>query len=781
MSVLRTFFRLVLGRRLPQTEGRLHLDGPLEEIEIIRDRWGVPHIRAANDVDAWFAAGFCQGQDRSFQLETLQRLGRGTLAALVGAEALPVDQLCRRIGFYEAARKRLELQEDSFLQPVEAFARGVNCGRAAGGVRKAHEFTLLGATPTEFTALDTSAILSLLSFLLAANWDQELARLRIADLDGMEALLALDPLVSSNAQTSTVPPGESAGAALEMLEADLEIFSKYATPGGASNNWVLSGDRTASGRPLLANDPHLPPALPAPWYLLHIRTPDWSVAGASLVGTPGVSVGHNGHGAWGVTAGLIDNTDLFIEELGSDGVSVRSSAGFEACEVREETIEVKGGEAVTEKVLVTARGPLISPAIEGGSRAISLRAVWLDPEPIGGTLLVHKAKTFPEFRECFRHWPALSLNVVWGDSTGGIGWQLAGNAPRRGAGNGTFPLPAWAEGAGWEEGRVPYEDMPFLDGSSEGFIATANNFPRPASEGAPLGVDFIDSYRHRRIREVLAARADWDPASTAALQGDVDSLPWRELKEPILAALAGDSRLEVAASLLGDWDGKMTADSAAASVFEFLVSALCRRVAQARAPRSADFVLGRGFTGITPNGVMVVRRVSHLIELLRERPEGWFEGTWDEEIVSAALEAVDGIQQRCGADPGSWAWGNLSPLVLPHPVGEKSRLLASIFNRGPYPLGGDTNTVLQAGVDPLKPEASPRFIPSLRMIVDIGEWENSSFVLPGGQSGNPLSTHYDDHIPFWLRGEGLPMAWSDAAVDAAAVHTLRLSPPSAAD
>ena len=148
MSLLRTLFRLALGRRLPQTEGRLCLDGLVEEVEIIRDRWGVPHIRAANDVDAWFAAGFCQGQDRSFQLETLQRLGRGTLAALVGAEALPVDRLCRRIGFYEAARRRLECQEESFLEPVEAFARGVNCGRVAGGARKAHEFTLLGAKPT---------------------------------------------------------------------------------------------------------------------------------------------------------------------------------------------------------------------------------------------------------------------------------------------------------------------------------------------------------------------------------------------------------------------------------------------------------------------------------------------------------------------------------------------------------------------------------------------------------------------------------------------------------
>lgn len=778
MGLTRALFRLFLGKRPAVTEGRIRLDGLHDEVEILRDRWGIPHIRAANDADAWFAAGFCQGQDRSFQVETLQRLGRGTLAALVGSEALPVDRLCRRIGFYESARERLAAMEDPLREVVEAFARGVNRGRDEGHSKIAHEFSLLRSAPTEFTALDTGAILSLLSFLLAANWDQELARLRIAELDGMDALLALDPLVASGAQAATFPPGGSAGATLEMLEEDLDTFSRYATAGGASNNWAVSGSRTASGRPILADDPHLAPTLPSPWYLTHIRTPDWAVAGASLVGTPGTCAGHNGHGAWGVTAGLVDNTDLFIEEIGPDGRSVRSAEGFESCEVRKEIIEVKRGEPVVEEVLVTPRGPLISPAIEGENRAISLRAVWLDPAPIQGTLMVHKATNFEEFRQCFRHWPALSLNMAWAETGGKIGWQLVGDAPVRGAGNGAFPLPAWAEGAGWKQGRVPFEDMPYLDDSSEGFVATANNPPKPVSEGAFIGVDFIDSYRVRRIREVLASRSDWDASDIAALQCDVDSIPWRELKEHLLPVCEADSRLELAAELLGGWDGVLEAGSAAAAVFEFLLAALCRRLARAKAPRSADFVLGRGFTGIVPNGVMVVRRISHLVEMLRQRPDGWFEGSWDDEIAAAAVEALDEIRQRCGDDPAGWSWGKLHGLVLEHPVGEK-KILAPVFNRGPFPIGGDTNTILQSAVDPLDLDAPPRFIPSLRMVIDVGEWDEARFVLPGGQSGNPLSRHYDDQLPYWLRGEGLRMAWSDEAVERAAVKTLKLTPGSA--
>ncbi len=777
MGLTRALFRLILGKRPAVTEGSIRLEGLHDEVEILRDRWGIPHIRAANDADAWFAVGFCQGQDRSFQLEALLRLGRGTLAALVGPDALAVDRLCRRIGFYESAKSRLEAQEKSFLEPVEAFARGVNRGRDEGHSKVAHEFSLLRSTPSEFTALDTSAILSLLSFLLAANWDQELARLRIAELDGMEALLALDPLAASGSQASTSPPGASAGAALEQLEEDLDIFSRYATAGGASNNWAVSGSRTASGRPILANDPHLSPALPPHWYLSHIRTPDWAVAGAALVGTPGICVGHNDHGAWGVTAGLVDNTDLFVEEIGPDGRSVRSAEGFESCEVREEIIEVKGGEPVVEEVLVTPRGPLISPAIEGEGRAISLRAVWLDPAPIRGTLLAHKATSFEEFREGFRHWPALSLNMVWADPGGKIGWQLVGDAPVRRAGNGAFPLPAWAEGVGWREGRVPYEEMPFLDDPGEGCVATANNSPRPVSEGAFLGVDCIDSYRLRRIQEMLASRVDWDGPSIEALQCDVASIPWLELKEHLLPVCEGDPRLTQAAELLGGWDGVLGADSAAASVFEFLLATLCRRLARAKAPRSAEFALGRGFTGVVPNGVMVVRRVAHLVELLRQRPDGWFEVSWDEEIAAAALEALEEIRRRCGDDPAGWSWGRLHSLVLEHPVGEK-KILAPVFNRGPFPMGGDTNTILQSAVDPLDLDGTPRFIPSLRMVVDVGEWDEARFVLPGGQSGNPLSRHYDDQLPYWLRGESLRMAWSDDAVDRAVVSTLRLLPRS---
>ena len=775
MGISRTIFRLLLGKRMPVTEGRLRIDGIREEVEILRDRWGVPHIRAANDIDAWFAAGFCQGQDRSFQLETLQRLGRGTLAALVGADALPVDRLCRRIGFYEAAHRRLEVQEESFLGPVEAFARGVNSGRQSGHTKIAHEFSLTRTKPTEFTPQDTSAILSLLSFLLAANWDQELARLRIATLDGFEALKALDPLVASADHVSTTPPGESAGCALDRLEEDFDIFSTYVTPGGASNNWTLSGSRTASGRPIVANDPHLPPSLPSPWYLGHVKTPDWSVAGASLVGTPGICIGHNDHGAWGVTAGLLDNTDLFIEEVGPDGCSVRSREGFEACELREEVIEVKGAEPVVEKVLVTPRGPVISPAIEDEERAISLRALWLDPDPIGGTLLLHKATNFTEFRECFRHWPALSLNVVWGDPGGKIGWQLAGDIPIRGAGNGSFPLPAWGEGVGWKADRVPFEESPSLDDCSDGFIATANNPPTPVSDGAFLGVDFIDSYRVRRIREVLATRRDWDLPSTAALQVDVDSIPWREMKEQVLKVCEGDARLREAGELLSSWDGAMKCDSAAAAVFEVMLSALCRRVAIAKAPRSADYALGRGFIGVVPNGVMVVRRVSHLIKLLRERPEGWFEGSWEDEIGASVLEALAELGSRFGTSLADWSWGRLHSLVLEHPVGE-NKYLAPIFNRGPYPLSGDTNTILQSAVDPLKIDAPARFIPSLRMVVDVGEWDEARFVLPGGQSGNPLSPHYDDQLRYWLRGESLKMPFSDEAVDSATLSTLRLAP-----
>ena len=770
MNLSRALFRLVLGRRLPTTGGTLRVTGITKPVTIRRDGYGIPYIEAEGDADAWYGLGFCQAQDRAFQLELLLRVVRGTLAELIGPQGVRMDRFSRRIGFLHSAKLQMEVVDQEIRTWLEAFARGVNDGSATGCRRKAHEFVLRRSEPTLYTAADVLGFVKLLSFNLASNWETELARLRVLTLDGIEALERLEPTYG---QSGSVPP--SAGPAIDRLGEDLSLFMDTVGVGGGSNGWAVAGSRTATGRPLLANDPHLPPRLPSYFYLAHIRTPDWTVAGATMVGAPGFPAGHNEVAAWGVTAGLIDNTDLFLEEVGPDGRSVREGDDFVACEHRHEVIRVKGKPPVEEDVLVTPRGPIIGPALEGEVESISIRATWLDPRPLQGLLRVHQARSLGEFRDAFEQWPLVSLCMAYADTSGVIGWQVVGDAPRRRKGWGTVPMPAWDPDVGWHDDPVPYDQMPHELSPDSGYAATANNDPTIRAGWPFLGMDWLEDYRYARIVEVLDTRHDWDVPSTLELQMDSESLAWRAVRDSLLQTHAGTEEASKALDLLRRWDGVVGPDSPAAAVFELFVAEMTRRVVEAVAPRSSQWALGRGFTPLSPRSGLVNRRMGQLARLLDERPDGWFRRPWAEEIADALATVVRMLHREHGDDSRGWSWGRVRPLTLVHAIGERS-LLGKVFNLGPFPWGGDTNTISQGGVDLASPVANPTAIAAMRMVVDVGNWEASRFVLPGGQSGNPLSPHYDDMLPLWQRGDGVPIAWSGPEVERAARSTLRLVP-----
>jgi penicillin amidase len=759
---------------LPVTSGELQLEGVHRPILIRRDRHGVPYIEAENDSDAWYALGFCQGQDRGFQLEGLVRVVRGTLAELVGPDGLPVDQLSRRIGFRQSADKQLPAQGDDIRGMLDAFTRGVNAGVRRGCRRLPHEFTLLRAKPTVLEPADVLGLLKLISFLLASNWDSELVRLKTLTEDGPEALAALDPSYPEWLPVTT-PGGALSGPVVDRLAGDVALFAAVAGHGGGSNNWAVAPQRTASGRPILANDPHLASSLPPHWYLAHVRTPDWAVAGAAFAGAPGILVGHNDVCAWGVTAGLTDNTDLYLEEIGPDGRSVRRGNEWVPCAERVEVIRVKGEEPAQVRVLETPHGPIIGPALAGEVGAIALQATWLAPRPVRGCLTVHHARDFDGFRRCFEQWPSLPLNLAYADANGNIGWQLVGDAPRRRQGWGTLPLPGADPANGWEAKTVPFADLPHAFNPTIGYVATANNKPTADGEGPYLGTDWIDGYRAARIAELLATRQDWDVPATLALQMDQASIPWREMRSTVLAATPQTAVAQQGLELLAAWDGVIAADSPAAAVYELFVSEMVRRVVVAKAPKTAAWALGQGFTPLAPHSLLVTRRTGYLVRLLREQPEDWFGGPWSAEVAAAVGTAVQSLQDRFGSSVEQWQWGKVRPLTLLHPVGERPPL-DKVFHLGPFPWGGDAATVAQAAVPPAEPTANPPFVASLRVVLDVGNWEENRFVLPGGQSGNPLSPHYADQFPLWQRGLGVRMPWSAEEVSKAAQTTLRLVP-----
>jgi penicillin amidase len=851
VNLPRALLRLLLGRRLPKTRGALAVPGVAGRVTVRRDRWGIPHIDAGTDADAWFGLGFCHGQDRAAQLEFYRRAAAGTLAELVGPDGLAVDRLSRRIGFRRSAVAQLPVLAPDARAVLDAYAAGVNAGITRGLPRKPHEFAVLGGRPGAWDAADVGAYLKLQALLISGNWDVELARLMILLADGPEAVAALDPAPANNGPLvdPRARPGEDVRAATdrdalvlswkaaERLADDLTAFLKLA-PGRAagSNAWVLTGAKTASGRPLVANDPHVGPTLPAPWYLAHVRTPEWAVCGATTAGAPGFAAGHNGHIAWGSTAGLTDNTDLYVEEVGPDGASVRGPAGWERCEVREEVIKVRGKADVVERVLVTPRGPIVSPALEGvdaapgwrpptrpaspadlprkgggeawagssppparpgpspsplrgrsageagrvgggaaGRYALSMRAVWLDPLPVRGLLDAARARTFDDFRRPFADWPMTPQHLVYADTAGAVGWQLCGQVPERKGNWGMVPARGSDPAAGWN-GLIPFDRMPHSTTPAAGFFATANNPPLPEGEGPFLGYDWVNGYRAGAITDELQSRGGWDVAGCLALQTSRRSKPWDEIRDIVLSLPAADGDARRGLGLLRGWDGRAAADSAAASVYVFFLCELAVRAARAKAPNGWEWALGKGFGGLMPHTLFADRRFGHLVRLVREQPAGWFARPWPEVMADALATAVRRLEQVSVRQAEYARWGEVRTVTFEHLVFGKVPLLRTIFNRGPIPGGGDSNTPFQATVQPLDPLAPPAYTPTFRMAVEVGAWENSRFVVAIGQSGNPLSPHYSDLFDLWRAGDGVPIAWTEAEVASATVATLTLDP-----
>jgi penicillin amidase len=412
---------------------------------------------------------------------------------------------------------------------------------------------------------------------------------------------------------------------------------------------------------------------------------------------------------------------------------------------------------------------VIGPALHGDLPALSLRAVWMDARPARGFTQLHKVRSFQELQRQFEHWPMLSQNVVYADTAGNIGWQLVGEVPVRKRGFGTLPAPAADEKAGWHPEVVPPKDMPFVLSPDAGFVVTANNQPVADGGGPYLGSDWMDGYRAGRITEALQEMDGWDVASTMLLQMDVVSLPWRNLRDIIRSLEPPDADAAQALSLLGQWDGRMAVESAAAAVFEGFLDEMARRIAGSRAPGASEWALGKGFTPLLAGTTFTGGRASRVVRRLVEQPEGWFERGWPAEMADALAASVRKIREGFGPDVSNWGWGHVRTLTLEHPFG-RVKALAPVFNRGPIPWGGDGNTVSQAS------GSSPMVLASMRAVIPVGDWDSARFVLPGGQSGNPFSPHYDDMLPLWRRGEGVPIAWSREAVAAATISRLELRP-----
>ncbi|HEY3497163.1 MAG TPA: penicillin acylase family protein [Polyangiaceae bacterium] len=783
MRIAKALFGSLLGRRLPVHEGRLRV--PCRAgVRIRRDEFGVAYVDAENEYDAWFGLGFCHGQDRAGQLEITLRLVRGTLSEVAGADALPVDRASRLIGVHHAARGQVPLFDADVRDQLTAFCDGVNAALGLRGAKRSHEHVLLRCEPSPWRPEDVVGLGLLMCCLLPSNWDVELARLLILNEDGPEAVQALDPSYRAELPL-TLPPGAPAGESRPFVAQDLQALRDFLGAGGGSNAWAIGAPKTRDGRTLLANDPHLPATLPNLGYLTRVTCPAFRVAGISIVGIPGFITGHNERAAWGSTAAHVDNTDLFLEELGP-GETVRDGSAFVPCSVREERILVRGATPVGLRVLSSPRGPIVArradpaegifeplplPAQERAN-ALSFAATWLGRRPTRALLSFHLTRSFEHFRELCRDATGCSYSMIYADADS-VGWLLATEVPRRRSGFGSLPMPGWA--AGWEPDVVRSSELPHAQNPASGFVCCANNQPVPDSEANVfLGHDFLDGYRQQRIAAELSRRDDWTTSAMAELQLDVLTLAWSEIRETVLALIPGEAPARRALELLRAWDGRLSADSAAASVYELFLAEVCERVARRKAPRAWQYAVGKGVMRLIPGTTWNARRASFTARLIRDRPPGYFD-SWATELLGALAHAVTRLERDFGSDTSRWGWGRIRPLPLQHRLGEKPPLSA-IFNPADVPGYGDGTTVNQAGFEYWKPLRHSTVTAHLRAVMEIGNWSAARFVLLGGQSGNPFSPNYVDQIPLWQAGRGIPIHCEEEAIRRASKRELFLDP-----
>jgi penicillin G amidase len=802
--------------RSSKTRGRFRLSGITSAVEILRDRWGVPHIYAASSHDLLFAQGFVHAQDRLWQMDFQRRVVRGRLSEIFGSMALETDRAMRILGMYRVAEAEAAALGPEARAEMEAYAAGVNAAIVAQPLPI--EFSLLRYRPELWMPADSLCWSKMMAWGLSINWETELLRAQIIARLGPELASELEqggrgPIITSAAAFFRPPPAEASrspiadgvGAQIPVREPDLP--SAPASRG--SNSWVIAGSRTASGKPLLANDMHLPISSPAIWYENHLALTHGErldVTGVSFPGIPYVVSGHNGRVAWGFTNGFADVQDLYTERLRRDRgrVQVEWRGEWRDADTRQEIIVVKGGSPVTQEVIVTDHGPVInelarglasSPGADGlPAEPLALRWTALDaaPEMIDALRAMNRADDCDAFRDAMRGWVAPVQNVVYADAQGNIGYTFAGRVPIRAQGEGKTPVPGWTGEWEWT-GFIPFEELPHQSNPERGFIATANN--RIVDDFYPYFIS--DEYgfgdRAERIVELIERTPKLSAPVIRQMHLDQRSPSMVRLAKQLGQLQVSDRELQGLVALVSQWDRELRADSPAAAVCEIFGRLMQRVILEARLGREVDDgqgrpslldrAMGRGPTpGIQESSFFYHRLWEWLYDIL-ERPDShWFDlgqrEKRDDVMRIALRRTYNYLAERFGApqpDYSNWAWGNLHMVTFGHVAG-RVPALAAHFNRGPYPLGGDGNTIFATGGG-LTREASTAVVgPPFRFIADLSDLSRCYGLLAPGNSGRPDSPHYDDQIKAWFKGKYHPMLYRREDVDRSGRRRLRIEP-----
>jgi penicillin amidase len=761
---------------LPRVSGEIALAGLDQPVEVLRDAHGIPHIFARSERDAQFALGFVHAQDRLWQMEINRRLASGRMAEALGRAGLDTDRFLRTLGIRRVAEANLRHLDADARALLEAYAAGVNAFLDTRPVLPI-EFWILRVTPERWSAVDSAAWAKMMAWDLGGNWRSELLRLQLSRRLPTSSIQEFWPPYPGD-EPVVLPDLRELYGELEREPPQISAADPFP---GASNSWALAGARTTSGKPLLANDPHLGLTAPGIWYFAHLHAPGLNAIGATLPGVPGIVLGRNERIAWAATNTGPDVQDLFLEKVDASGRYLTPRGPMSFITLRE-TVKVKGADDEPLNIRISRHGPVISDvsanALDATPRGHALAFAWTalaeDDLSLQALFRLPRARSWDDFVGALRDFHVPQQNLSYADVDGNIGFIAPGRIPVRKPENrlkGLAPAPGWDERYDWA-GFIPFAELPRSFNPPGGQIVTANQKIVAPDYRHHITAEWFPPYRAQRIEELLAARAQHDRASFARMQADVLSLPARELLPRMIAIQGTSAESSEALKWLSAWDGEM----AAGRTEPLLFVAWWRELSRAL---YAD-ELGPAFRGAWSE------RAPFLANVLADKggQSRWCDDVRTkrtescDDILNASLDrAIAELRRRYGDNPDRWRWGTAHEARLRHRPLSRNAWLRRHFDIV-VPTGGDSYTINVGRMD-FADEAEPysnRHAASFRAVYDLADPEASVFIHPGGQSGNPLSSHYRDFAPLWAQGDYVPMITERARLEAAGAQRLVLTP-----
>ena len=802
------FALYTVRRSFPQTSGNLALPGLQGQVQVIHDKQGIPHIYAANSHDLFMAQGYIHAQDRFYQMDFWRHETAGRLSELYGAGTVSTDKFLRTLGWHRIAEQEYAAADPDTKALLDAYAAGVNAYLGTHSPADISlEYSVLAVDglsdykPEPWTPADTLAWGKAMAWDLGGNLDDEIQRAILNKTLGPDQTNQYMPLYPSD-HPIIVPNPATGSLPLDNLRQ--QITGVNAQIGGyfrgiGSNNWVIAGSRTTTGKPLLANDPHLSIQLPSIWYEIGLNCQPisdacpYQVSGYSFAGVPGVVIGHNARIAWGFTNVNPDVQDLYIEKINpSNPGQYQVNGQWQDMTVSQETINVKGGGSVPLIVRATRHGPLITD-VYGLSKftqqigldpatpyALSLRWTALEPNYLFRSIFkLNRAANWTDFREALKDFAAPSQNVVYADVDGNIGYQTPGNIPIRKQGDGLAPVSGWTDEYEWT-GFIPFDKLPFAYNPPQGYIATANNAVVGPDYPYTITLQWDEGYRAQRIVSMITATPKLSAQDIQNIQGDDMNLGSTEVLPYLLGLSFDDPKLSGALNQLKGWDNQMRIDSQPAAIYMGFFNRLLSDTFDDQVPQ-AYWLHGEDRSWVI------------LRTILKTPDSPWWDNTTttavekrDDILRQAFTQGYADLEKRLGTDSNKWTWGQLHTATFRNQTLGESGVSAieSLFNRGPYPVAGGPSIVNATGFNLSLDDAggaggdpyAVTSVPSMRMIVDLSNLDNSLQVFTTGESGHAYNAHYIDMADHWRLIQYYPMLWTRANVEDQSEGTLTLTP-----